>query len=239
MPLNETDLRFKMLANMPVYLEEAGEIFLPTLREIAEMGLSRYTQQLSFLLLDRNSFPHFFDERVTNFDLFYANCFHNESFREVSYRALRLFFHVNAEMVEEGGRIFFRFEHGGVLDHDNFPTLQYMLTLANYLKNSTEPEYNPVNSKAQEMVSLILKNRKKQPRPKEKMDLSSIVSGLAWKPNGIRLPELFELNIYQVYTGFFITNNIDHYHHTLAGIYAGTLDGKNIKMSDLHWANKI
>ncbi|MNI40553.1 hypothetical protein D3C73_947780 [compost metagenome] len=111
--------------------------------------------------------------------------------------------------------------------------------LSNHLKIENEPEFNPVNSKAQEMINLILKSRKKQHKPREKMDLLSIVSGLAWKQNGISMQEVFELNIYQIYNGFFFTNSIDHYHHTLTGIYAGTVDGKSVKMSDIHWANKI
>ncbi|MEK4512271.1 hypothetical protein [Paenibacillus sp. FSL K6-2524] len=237
--MNNVDLQLKMLANIPIHLDRAGEIFLPTLKEIAQMGFSNYNQQLSILLIDKNSFNHPFDDSVTDFDIFYANCYHNESFREVVFHALRLFFRAEPEMVEEEERFFIRLREGNVLDRSNFKALQSILYVANHLKKVMEPEYNPVNSKAQEMINLILKTRKKQPKPKEKMDLLSIVSGLAWKQNGISLQELFELNIYQIYNGFFITNNIDHYHHTITGIYAGTVDGKSINMSDIHWANKI
>lgn len=237
--MDDIDLRLKMLANIPIYLENAGEVFIPTLREIAEMGLGNYNQRLSFLLIDRANFEHNFDESISNFDLFYVNCDNNPLFRQIAFQALELFFHVQPGMAEDQEKIYITLGENRILDHSNFPLFQNILYLANHLKKASEPNYNPVNSKAQEMINLIIKTRKKRPKPREQMNLESIVSGLAWKQNGISLSELFELNIYQIYRGFYTTNNIDHYHLTLTGIYAGTLDGKTVKMSDIHWANKI
>ncbi|MNW44433.1 hypothetical protein D3C74_216680 [compost metagenome] len=237
--MSDIDLELKMLINIPIELEGAGLIYLPSLKKIAQIGFSTYNQLLSILLIDMKSIGHSIDESVTEFDILYANCLHNKSFRELAFQGLSLFFCADPVLVEEEECYFIRLGENGILNSINFSLFQKTLYLANNLKSENEPEYNPVNSKAQEMINLILKARKKQPKLREKMDLLSIVSGLAWKQNGISIQEVFELNIYQIYNGFFFTNNIDHYHHTLTGIYAGTVDGKGIKMSDIHWANKI
>lgn len=143
------------------------------------------------------------------------------------------------EMYEdiEGVSIIFP-SNGLILNFKNFDNFQLILKTVHHLKTNNKPEFNPKDSRAQAMIDLILKQRKQQPTPKEKMTLVSIVSGLSWKSNGVSIKEILDLNIYQIYNGFFTTNNIDNYHHTLSAIYAGTIDSKNIKMADMHWANK-
>lgn len=238
--MEKEDIELKLLVNVPIHLDGAPPFILPSFRTVAEVGLSIYNYMLSTLLIDKKSFDKQMDERFTNFDIFYANCYHNQEFKDVAFSGLRLFFMDEPVMQENEEDVFMQFSNG-VINRSNFNELQYILKLAHHLKLESEdkPEFVAGNDEAQKMIDRILKGRKKQPPKKEKIDLISMATGLGWKPNGVSIKEVFDLTIYQIYSGFFATNNIDNYHHTISGIYAGTIDGKNIKLPDIHWANKI
>lgn len=200
--------------------------------------MSTYNSYLAAILVDRSMFKSDLNENVSNFDIFYSNCYHDPSFFQVAFSAIELFFgHVPSFKETESS---VSIEVGeGQINHSNFDTIQKVIKLGNNVEIQTEPEFKPANSKAKAMIDMIIKNRSKQPKPKEKIDLHSIVSGLSCKENGLSLFDLYKYNIYQIYNSFYVTNNVDNYRHTITALYAGTIDGKNIKLSDIHWANKI
>lgn len=236
--MEKSDIELKLLAGLPIPVHGAGNLYIPSFRQIADLGLSFYNQSLSYLLINKSMFEKKIDDEISNFDVFYANCYHDHEFRSIAFIVLGVLFKTNIIILENNDEAYLRIDKNHKIDHSNFDEIQEIIKIANHINLENEPEFKPGNSKAQEMISMILKNRNKQPKPKEKMDLVSILSGLAWKQNGVNIFNVFDLNIYQIYNGFQITNNIDNYHHTLTGLYAGTVDGKKIKMSDLHWANK-
>lgn len=238
--MNIEDTKIQLSVNLPVNIGNSLFYHPTSFKEAARIGWSNYNQYLSTLLIDKSAYEKNLEDDIKNFDLFYVNCYHNEDFKNTSFNALRLFFMDEPELCEESGNVFIGFHSlGARLDHSNFDNLQHLLKIAHHLKIDKEEEFNAGNSAAQKMIDMILRNKSKRPPPKEKMDLNSIITSLAWKPNGLSILSIYDLNIYQIYQGFFVTNNIDDYYFTLSGIYAGTLDAKNIKMSDIHWANKI
>ncbi|MGM1044881.1 MAG: hypothetical protein ACQEXX_01905 [Bacillota bacterium] len=236
--MNEVDIQYKLLAGVPISIPGAGLLSLPALKDIVQMNISTYHEILSFLLIDKSIIKGELDSKITNFDIFYANCYHSEQFKDKASTGIELFFGVLPILRENKEEVFIQIGEGRI-DHNNFDQIQTVIKLGNNISTKNEPEFKPANSKAQKLIEMILKNREKQPKPKEKMDLFSIVSGLAWKSNGLTLSDLFNMNIYQIYNGFHTTNNIDNYHHTISALYAGTIDGKQIKMSNIHWANKL
>ncbi|MBT2759850.1 hypothetical protein [Paenibacillus sp. ISL-20] len=237
--MNQEDIELRLLANLPIPLDGAGFVNIPSFRTVVETGLSAYNSCLAYLLIDKDSLQNPVHPSVSNFDIFFTNCYHSEEFRNAAFAALKLFFRYNTELISNQEEFYIQVGEKLRLDNSNFELFQKIVQLANNIKITKGPEYKPGNSKAQEMINMILKNRKKQPKPKDKIDLVSMVSALAWKQNGINIFNVFDLNIFQIYNAFHVTNNIDNYHHTVTAIYAGTIDGKNIKMSDIHWANKI
>lgn len=202
------------------------------------MGMSVYNGYLSSLLIDKSMFKDGeLSEEVTNYDLLLGNCFHDESYRITVFKALELFFKSEPRLHAEEDTLKILIGNGEINDN-NFPMIQNTITLGNNVKISNEPEFKAANKQAQKLIDMIKKNRAKAPPKKEKMDLHSIISGLIWKENGQSLDSILNMNIYQIYNGFNTTNSIENYHHTVSALYAGTLDGKKIKMSDIHWANK-
>ncbi|MFC3749262.1 hypothetical protein [Paenibacillus sp. GCM10012306] len=239
MTLNKEDIELKLIANVPISIEGAPDLVLPSFRTVAERDLSKYYQYLSVLLINKDIFnKEFDDDRITNFDVFFSNCYHSLEFRELAFDGLHLFFLEEPTLHEGETDVSIKFSTG-FINRNNFDDIQYILKLAHHIKNENKPEFKAANSKAQEMIDMIFRNRTKQPPKKEKIDLMSMATGLGWKSNGISIREVFDLSIYQIYNGFFSTNNIDNYEHTISGIYAGTIESKNIKLPDIHWANKI
>lgn len=235
--MEESDIEFKLLAGLPIPIPDAGQIHIPTLKEIVQLNMSRYNGYLAALLIDKTAFQTKLAETITNFDLFVANCRHNEGFWRTAAEAIELFFKQTPALREDSRLSYVQIGEGR-LTQGNFSLVQKAIQIGNNVKLTHEPEFKPADSRAAKMIGLIMKNREKQPKPKEKMDLQSIVAGLAWNNNGFSFADLFDLNLYQIYNGFYTTNHIDNYHHIVTAIYAGTIDGKSIKLSDIHWANK-
>lgn len=239
--LDIEEVKFKFLANLPVWLEAAGYIYPTSLREMANIGVNSYNALLSCLLIDKSAFKSDSnkEEDFVNSDIFFFNCYKNEEFKTSSIKILQLLFRKECEFFTSPTDIGIKIGNDeGILGHGNFDKLQTILRIGNHIKEP-EPEFKPANSRAKAMIEMIENNRKHQPKIEPKMNLHSIISGLAWKSNGFNLQTIFDLNIYQIYNGLATTENIDNYNFTLSGMYAGTIDSKKIKMADLHWANKI
>ncbi|KAF6630502.1 hypothetical protein H6F38_13790 [Paenibacillus sp. EKM208P] len=236
--MDDLDIHFKLLGGRPIYIEQAGYLTIPPLEKIVDINMSLYNSFLASLLIDKSMIKSDLDNNVTNFDIFYANCYHNEEFKANAFAAIFLFFSESPTLKESDDSVYIEIGKGQI-NHSNFNIIQKIIRLGNNVEIQNEPEFKPANSRAKKMIEMILKNRAKQPKVKEKIDLHSIVAGLAWKDNGLSLFDLYKMNIYQIYNGLYVSNNIDNYHHTITALYAGTLDGKSIKMADIHWANKL
>lgn len=237
--MDEQDIKFKLLGNRSITIEGAGDIYIPSIRDIFDLGMSIYNEYLSALLIDRSALETEVDEDISNFDVFIVNCYHNYSFKEISFKALNLFFKSEPSIAMEGDEVFVKISEGRI-DRNNFTLLQKVLMFGNNVRlSSPESEYKPANSKARKMIEMIMKNKKNKPPPKEKMDLFSIVSGLIWKDNGQSINSILDMNIFQIYNGLHTTDKIENISHTVTALYAGTIDGKKIKLSDMHWANKM
>lgn len=236
--MNKDDIQYNLLGNLPIYIDDLGYIKIPCVKEIFSIGMSVYNTYLSTLLIDKSLFEdEQLSDQITNFDLFMSNCFHDEMYKIVAFKALYLFFGQEPSLHLEDDTLKVLVGNGEI-NGSNFALIQDVITLGNNVKMSKEPEFKAANKHAQKLIDMIKKNRVKEPPKKEKMNLHSIISGLVWKENGQSLDSILNMNIYQIYNGFNTTNSIENYHHTVSALYAGTIDGKKIKMSDIHWANK-
>ncbi|MDF2650404.1 MAG: hypothetical protein K0Q73_6209 [Paenibacillus sp.] len=240
--MNNNDLELKLLYGAPIDLEHVGTIHNPSLRDIVTMGESLYNQYLSAILFHKSHIEGLnLEEAYTSFQILFNYCYHNEDFRDITLKAIQFFFKENAHLGHDDTDVFFYFgdiSESRRINESNFDLIQDIIKKMNYIKTSKETDYNPANSKAQQMIDLIMNNKKNKPKPKETMNLHSIISGLAWKSNSHHLFNIFDLTIYQLYQGFSTMENIDHYYHTLVGIYSGNVNGKDINFAQLHWAKK-
>ena len=237
------DDELRMLANVPIYIHDAGSLHIPTLRDIAILGEENYNEILSLLLLNKKNIPHLRDKPVSNFDILFANCAYSPDLWSRVKIGLELLFKEEAHMSDVGENVYFYFSEDSEKRHitsENFEYIQSLLIIANNIKIESEEEYNPANAKAAELIKRLEAGKQYVSRKKKQIvSLSSKISGLAWKSNSINMINIWDLNIYQFYDALFKVEQIDNYLFTLQGIYSGNVDGKKIKLNDLHWGNKI
>jgi hypothetical protein len=243
--MNLKDLELKLLAGLPIEIQDVGSLYIPTLKEIISLGESRYNHLVSALLFDKKDQQNLKDLNGTNFEflLFYCHYYPNEELSRDFIESLELHFKDKVSISEEDGFFYLGdYQERRLIDEDNFEFIRDVVRKANHIRSPEEEEeegYNPANETAAQFIKELEEKKKKRPKPKETINLHSIISGLAWKPNGINLKEIFDLTIYQIYNGFAATENIDNYHYTMSGIYAGTVDGKKIKPETIHWARVL
>ncbi|PLR72315.1 hypothetical protein [Bacillus sp. UMB0728] len=240
------DVEFSLIVGTPVKLDDLGYIYLPTIKEIATIGFTNYQTYLSNLLITKNDFIKMLEIKddylsefnsMSDFEAYRTICIGVPEFKEVVIEALEYFTKSRFSFSDEN--FFISTDtSSSPLSEDQFYFIQDILRIANNIeKDSDEEDFNPANEMAKKFMDMIKKNKKKQPKRKEKINLISIISSLRWK--SCESENINNLTVYQLYDGFSRLNAIDDYHYTLTGIYSGTVDLKKANLSDKHWANII
>lgn len=236
--MDRDSIELKLLAGKLIDID-GGLYRTPKIKDIVDIGEKKYNQYLSVLLFDKKNIDGDDLEDVDSFDLLCAYCYHDESFRETFFSALKFMFNEIPQMSHDDESVFFYF--GDILDNwtlnkSNFLKFQELVRISNNISATKEEDYNPANERARKFIEKIKRNKSNKPKTKETINLASIIDGLSWRSNGISILDIFELTIFQLYRAFFTTEKIDNYQFTLQGVYAGTVDGKKINYQNIHWA---
>ena len=227
----DNDINLRLLAGMSIDINNLGILTPLKLKEITSLGESNYNELLSVLLIDKENIDGLKDQEISNLELLMVYSYQNIEFREKVLKALKIFLNDEFFMSNEG--IFFCKDF--ILDKEPFDDFQYVLKCANYIENKKEPDYIPGNERARKFMEKLKLSKQNIKKP-ETMNLHSIISGIAWKSNNTNIINIFDLTIYQLYNAYYRLENIDNYNYTLNGIYAGTVDGKNINLSNIIWS---
>lgn len=243
------DMGLKFLAGLPIGVCDIGDIHPLTLREIATIGEIQYNKYLSALCFEIEDVLSGEDldgvEGISTYDILMANCISNENYKELITSAISLFFKDDVSFYaysQEGNNYAFLYlgelEEERIINKDNFENIKLILQQQNNIQRSKAEEYNPANEKARQLIEQIKKNRQNAPKPKQLVDLHSIISGVAWK-GGVGIGSIWDLTIYQLYDAYYRLNIVDTYDKTLNGIYSGTVDGTKTDFKKLNWSNII
>lgn len=243
------DIKLRLLAGLPINLGEIGQLHPLTLLEITEIGERKYNQHLSALCFEPSDVINADTLRelneVTSFDIITINIAKNEEYREFICKSMELFFREKVSVgsyEDEKGSIpviyIGEIEEGRILDSATFFQMKAILEEQNNIKREKEEDYNPANSKAKELIEKIKNNRKNAPKPKQLIDLHSIISGVSWKGN-LGISKVWDLTIYQLYDAYYRLNIVDNYDKTLTGIYSGIVDGTKTDFKKINWSNII
>jgi hypothetical protein len=240
------DIELKLLVGLPIEVENVGNIYSPTVKEIIEFGYSKYNEILSCLLMDKSRLKlESLDEKViTTFTLLASLCFHEEDFRRKFLNGLNFIFKEEVFFGHNDEEIFFYFGDLGemrYISEKNIEFIQALIRVSNQVKiqDEKEDEYNPADEQARKIIEEMLARRRNKPKPKPTVNLHSIISGLCTKSNGVNHLNVKDLSIYQLYDCFHRLEVVENYHYTLVGIYSGNVDGKQINYNKIHWTKII
>ena len=228
----ENDLNLKLLAGMSIFIENLGILTPLKLRDIIALGELNYNELLSVLLIDKSNIDGLNNQDINNLELLMVYSYQNQDFREKTLKALKLFLNKEFFMNNEG----FFYCDDLIINNDSFNYFQYVLKCANHIEiKKKEDEIIPGNERARKFMEKLKLSKQNIKKP-EIINLHSIISGVAWKSNNTNIINIFDLTIYQLYDAYHRLENIDNYHYTLSGLYAGTVDGKNINLSNITWS---
>jgi hypothetical protein len=240
--LNHSDTYLKLIAGLPLEINHLGQLRQLTLKQIATIGESVYfNKYVAPLIFNKDNYEELQELDLPDYEVLANLAYHDPSFKQSYTSALEFFFNDKADLFAENNVAFFylgELSEKRYINSDSFELIKKAVMKINNLK---EPEkYEAGNETARKLIEKIMRNKKKNEVPKkEQINLSSLVSGLAWKPNGINIISVWDLTLVQLYDGYYRTQNIDHFRDIMRGIYAGTVDQKGIDLSKINWANII
>lgn len=236
--MDMNDVELKLLAGMPIEID-GGRLRSPKIKDVIRIGEQKYNLYMSYLLIDKSNFGDELKDDITNFDIAFLKCYHDEDFKNVFFSALKFIFNETPTLQGNDEELFFYF--GDELNHwkitrNNFSKIQELVRVSNNIQIQKD-DYNPGNEKAAKFIERLKQIKASRPKPKEKMNLFSIIRGLAWRENGVNIFNVPEMTVFQLYQAFFATEKIDNYRSIVQGIYSGSVDDKKIRFADIHWAN--
>lgn len=237
------DIDLKFLAKLPVPIERIGNFYVPTLKEIAEVGDSVYRQIISCFLTDTEAIKGIelgVDiGELNDYKAILVYYIMSDQFRDLFSKGMRLFFHEEVNISNEHGLFYLgKIVDGKFIDEEKMKEIKKLVMKSNHLSESKqENDYNPANDAAREFLRKKEEAMKKFPKKKDS-HLFHYISSLAWKSNSINILNVFDMNIYQLYDSFPYIDRIDNYHFTMTGVYTGNISSKDIKMSDIHWTSQ-
>lgn len=131
-------------------------------------------------------------------------------------------------------------DHYVVIDKNNIDRIlnQIFKAYCITIPKEEKEDFKPANEAARRLMEQIKKNRAKAPKKKADFDLSSIISGMAWKCSNVNINDIWNLTLYQLYDGFYRLDIIDNYDKTLSSIYHGMMDASKIDFKKKNWYRK-
>lgn len=237
-----SDIELKFLAGLPVDIDDNLKITVPTIRDIINIGYSKYYSILSTLLTNKDSFKELSTQEITNFELFFMFSLQDNQFWKVVKEGLYFLFKEEPELRNEHNELFIYFgeNRDKRIDNSNFDYFQNLLIFSHNIKFERE-EFKPANAEAKKLLDKLAKMTPNSTKKKKEeiFDFGSKVSGIAWKSHTMNIFQVLDLNIYQFYDAVNRLEQVDSYMFTLQGIYAGNVDSKKINLTNLHWSKKF
>jgi len=212
-----------------------------TIGEIVEIGYEKYQQIMNIFALDVEDIIKDIPEElnsITIFDLFLKSG--SQELFEGFIGAIGLFLRIeNTNEFSIDGEFNVVVNKLKIINKDNWSNICNIIQMQNCVEREKEKEdYNPANEEARKIIEKIKALKRENPI-KESVTLSSMISGIANKSNNLNILNIWDLTIYQLYDALNRLNLIDNYQFTLNGIYAGTVNGKEINMKDLNWMKTL
>lgn len=239
-----SDIHLKLLLGLPIQIQGIGNFSAPSLTAIANLTEDVYNSALSSILFDKNNLEDSSQfQNYTNFEILSSAIYQDSSFREFFFHGLNLHMDSLPQLHDQGFVYFDELSEDSILTEEKFIYLKKLVKIANNLSESNQEEEKKYDFGTEEAKSFWEKLRQKRAlaarasKKEEKINLHSIISAVGWKTDSF--DSMHKLNIYQLYNGFSRLRIIDNYSYTMTGIYSGSIDGSNIKLPDIDWANII
>jgi hypothetical protein len=236
------DTKLKLLAGLPLQVENYGEIKPLILKEIISFGYDNYLKMLNILCLKKDKLMNNPPEDLNEFDvLLHLGDEHVHTYLKES---LEFFLQDKVTLVPSSQIIVVGSQEKNLraITRKNFNDIRTVVQLQNYIL-SVDDDYNikSKDDKAKEIADRMKKAREEVKRIKKKetneesdTDFFDLLSAISAKSYSLNKIELLNLTMFQIYEEFKRLNHIDQYETNISAMLQGA---KGVKLK--HWSSKI
>lgn len=233
--INEMDL----LKGKPIDLGVC-KVHPLTLNEIVEITEDKYNQSLSLMTFNKSRLDIQNDEldQLTDYQILFAYCYHQQDFREMFFESANLFFKEPIHMHELGFFYLGDLKEQRIIDEVTMKQIQEIIKKQNFLSTEEEKAMKPANEKAAELIEKMKKIKEKLAKQnrEDELRLSDIISIVACYSDGINLFNVWDLTVYQLYIAYLRLIMWDDYHSKYI-LLPHVIDSSSLDLK--HWATKI
>jgi hypothetical protein len=153
-------VRLKLLAGLPLPMNNICKIYPLSLRTIAEIEYEEYNKYLMYLISEPKDFGITIDEgeQITTFDIIVSNMIHgNDEFRNIVNTSLKLFIKEDIQFLNQYGIfVIGNIDEQRFICRDNFELLKNNLKIMNCIgEQKPKEEVDLANDKAKEIYAKI------------------------------------------------------------------------------------
>jgi len=214
----------KLLSGEPIFVENIGFIYQPTLKKIKQVGMNVYYK---YLLIITN-----LPESINDYnELFQIICGYYDIRNEFE-KACSFFINEKPNYFDKY-KSFAIGVDGFYLNQDNYLDFVNVIKKINGLKLENKKE-TYADEKAKQIAERMKKAREKREKNNndESITLDNIISSVASKHPSYNLFNIWDLTVYQLYDQYKRLNMIDQYHVHISAMIQGA-EIKDLK----HWSS--
>lgn len=232
---------------VPAVIEGLCSIYPVTLREIGEIGASKFYSYLNFFTLKKEDVDEFLKENdfaeeknLTVFQFHLINSLIDENYKREWQDAFSFFLHTKDLIIarENEAIILGDIKDGCIIKQKEFDLICEVISFQNTInKSSAEEEENPSDSKAAAILKKIKEGRRvREKTSKSDLKFIDLVASLAAKGNGLNALNVWDLTYYGFNDQFKRMQMIEEYQSARSSILAGA-DPKKVELKD--WLRPI
>lgn len=224
--MNDINYKMSLLLGKPIFTDEIGYVYSPTLNEIESIGMYGYLHYLSIIINKPDQFQ--------SYEVYYGELIRHKESQQFLTNAICFFtkndFVFSSDLKsfissnyynKNGSIIYFR------INKDNFLSFVNSVRLVNSLKVEQEVKYS--GDKAKQMAEKFKKLREKYEKAFKKdddLDYTDIISTVASRHPSVNLSNIGEITLYQLMDKFRRLHNIDEYNINIQALMNGAKDIK-------------
>lgn len=216
------DKELQLLAGLPLFIDDVIPIFPLTLKQIAQVGYSKYDEYLKYLTAQPKDFGFDVDnmEDVNMFDILMSNLLYaDDKIKEMLFTGLQLFLGDITLLLDVG--VIQVNNVNQVIHRENYQDFCQCLKWNNCIQeHSHKEEFKPINKKAEEIQQKIMKS-KQFLSVKNEITLFDLISVLAANGYGLDILNIWDLTMFQFNDQFIRMQMIEEYDINIKSLLAG------------------
>lgn len=234
---------YRLMFGSPITIADLS-IKQYTLGELVEIGMEYYQQTISFVVFEPEDFikkKTLSKEELNQISLYDLVCFIPNLNRWCT-QMLNMF--LGGEWQYKGQFLHFvRYNESeetfDIVEKEKFTLIIEFLKKA-YCISKPKKDYDSDKATSEDVLNMLaeFEEVKRQSVSKKTITLGSIIESVATRHGSYNFFNIWGLTVFQLMSTYYRMEHISNYENIMHSIYGGVLSSKEIKIEEIHWANK-